>query len=129
MLQGLINYLHTHGIKLSGSNGLQAEVTNNKELVVNPAPLDKTIDSITAAVEDGFMDAGFDVVPSDTIDLTYPTTYLWVGASGDVKVDLLKGGTVTLKAVQAGKLHKIKAKRVYATGTTATGIVGAYHVV
>jgi hypothetical protein len=45
---------------------------------------------------------------------------------GDLKVDLVGGDTVTMYNLAAGAWHPIQAKRVYATGTAATYILGAY---
>lgn len=69
-------------------------------------------------------DGGFDITPSDTEDLAVPTRGLYVGAVGDVKVDMLNGDTVTFVAMLAGVIHPIQVRRVYATDTDATDIVG-----
>ena len=63
------------------------------------------------------------VTPSDTATLDPPARALYVGASGDVKLDDLAGNTVTLVGVQAGVFHAVRATRIYATDTTATSIV------
>lgn len=63
------------------------------------------------------------VVPSNTVDLpNHSANGLWIGVAGDVKVDLLTSGTVIFKAAPVGLLN-VDAKRVYATGTTATDIL------
>jgi hypothetical protein len=51
---------------------------------------------------------------------------LYVGGTGDVKVDMVGSGTVTFKAVPAGTHLHIQARRVYLTGTTATLIVALF---
>ncbi len=66
----------------------------------------------------------FDITPSDTADLAEIPRYVYVGSAGDLKVDMMDGGTVTFTAVPAGTLLPIRVTRVYLTGTTATGIVG-----
>ena len=67
------------------------------------------------------------VTPSDTTDLaTVPTKGIYVGASGDVKVDMADGTTVTFTSLADGMIHPISCKRVYATGTSATGILAVY---
>ena len=64
------------------------------------------------------------VTPSDTVDLTWISRALYVGVAGDVKVDMADSGTgIVFKAVPAGTFMPIRAKRVYATGTTATNLV------
>lgn len=69
-------------------------------------------------------DDGFDITPSDTEDLAVPTRGLYVGAVGDVKVDMLSGTTLTFVALAAGIIHPFRVRRVYATGTDATDIIG-----
>lgn len=66
------------------------------------------------------------VVPSDATLLPDPTRGLYVGSTGNVKVDMVSGGTVTFTAVPAGVLLPIQVERVYATGTTATSIIALY---
>lgn len=68
----------------------------------------------------------FSVTPNDGTDLATPTRGIYVGASGDLKVDMRGVGTVTFVGLAAGMIHPICARRVYATGTTATGILGVY---
>lgn len=66
------------------------------------------------------------VTPNDGADLTDTTRALYVGGAGDVKVDMLGSGTVTLVGVTAGTVLPIRADRVYSTGTTATSIVALW---
>lgn len=68
----------------------------------------------------------FAVTPNNDADLAEDTRGLYVGVSGDVKVDLVGGTTVTFVNLAAGVIHPIRARRVYATGTDATSIVGVY---
>ena len=69
--------------------------------------------------------AAFAITPNDSADLANVTRGLLLGAAGNVKVDMLESGTVTL-ALAAGIIHPLRVKRVYAAGTTATGIIGLY---
>jgi hypothetical protein len=65
------------------------------------------------------------VVPNDGAPgvLATPSRRLYVGVTGDVKVDTLGGETgILFKAVPVGFLD-VHATKVYATGTTATTIV------
>lgn len=64
------------------------------------------------------------ITPSDSTDLTTPTRGIYVGVSGDLKVDLVGSGTVTFVGLAAGIIHPIAAKRIYATGTDSTDILG-----
>lgn len=50
---------------------------------------------------------------------------LYIGVSGDVKITTADDTDVTFKAVPVGVLT-VQAKRVWATGTTATDIVALY---
>jgi len=69
--------------------------------------------------------SGAAVVPSDSATIVC-TKYLFIGVAGDVYVDFVKGGTnVKMTAATAGE-HPWQVTRVYATGTTATGIVALY---
>lgn len=67
---------------------------------------------------------GFDVTPNDGADLAVPARGLYVGGGGTLKYDTIKGTTLTLTGVVAGSVLPIAAKRIYATGTTCTGIKG-----
>jgi len=67
-----------------------------------------------------------DVSPNNSTDLPHITKAIYVGGAGDVKIDLTQGGTVTLKAVPVGTFLQVEAKRVYATGTTATLMVAFF---
>ena len=66
------------------------------------------------------------ITPNDIEDLTNATTAIFVGVDGDLKVTLVGGQTVVLKNLAAGMWHPICAARVFATGTTATDILGAW---
>lgn len=66
------------------------------------------------------------ITPNDATDLGRVSVVLMVGGGGTVKIDTLGGQSgVTFTAV-AGYAYRIRATRVYATGTTATGIVSLY---
>lgn len=71
-------------------------------------------------------DDGFAITPTDAeVDLAIIPRTLNVAASGTVRVMTL-GGTVLTLYVAAGIQFSQRVKRVYATGTTATGIVGLF---
>lgn len=67
------------------------------------------------------------ITPSDAADLAVTTRAIYVGGAGAVKL-ILAGDTeaITLVAVTAGQVLPVRAKRVLATGTTATGLVGLW---
>jgi hypothetical protein len=74
-------------------------------------------------VQESFRGA-FNVTPSDTGTIR-ETKALYIGTSGDLKVDMADGSTVTFSSIGVG-FHELSVKRVYATGTTATNIVALY---
>ncbi|WP_368566176.1 hypothetical protein [Pseudoxanthomonas sp. UTMC 1351] len=67
----------------------------------------------------------FNFDPSDTVDLQYVTTGIYIGGSGDLR--FISAGT-GLPAVQrnvvAGAYYPICVTRVRTTGTTATDLLG-----
>jgi len=65
------------------------------------------------------------VTPADGADLANLARALYVGTTGDVKVDTIDGSTITFKFVPVGILP-VQTKRVYATGTTASNIVALW---
>lgn len=67
-----------------------------------------------------------EITPSNDTDLANTTRGVYAGVSGDLKVDTVGGSTVTFVGLAAGIIHPIRARRVYATGTDATDIIGVY---
>jgi len=69
------------------------------------------------------------VAPNNDTDLPRVTNALYIGQAGTLKVTL-KGDTdvnaVTFTAVPAGTVLNIKAKKVFATGTSAALILALY---
>jgi len=68
----------------------------------------------------------FSITKNDSSNLTYETIGIYVGGSGDLKIDDINGNTVILKNLIGGMWHPIRAKKIYSTDTSATDIVGAY---
>jgi hypothetical protein len=64
------------------------------------------------------------VTPNDGADLAFPCIGLNVVAAGTVKIHDLAGNAVTIQCVSGW--NPAPCKRVWATGTTATGIVAVY---
>lgn len=73
----------------------------------------------------GPSESAFSITPDDDNDLAYPTRALYVGAGGDITL-LLWGDTdsVVLVNVLGGSCLPLMVKRVYATGTGASDLVG-----
>lgn len=65
----------------------------------------------------------FAITTSDSTDLAEVTLNLYVSVAGAVKLTMFDGSVVTYANLAAGR-HPLRVKRVWATGTTATGIVG-----
>jgi hypothetical protein len=86
--------------------------------------LDEIVDNLSLTVPAANADV---ISPSDETDLANPTRGLYVGVSGDVKVDFVTGGSeIVLTGLMAGVVHPLRVKRVYVGGTTATEIIGLY---
>lgn len=70
------------------------------------------------------------VTPSDTVDLTLgPTRALYNGGAAACAIAVILAddtAAVTLAAVPSGTFMPIRAKRVMATNTVCTGIVGLW---
>lgn len=65
------------------------------------------------------------VTPSDSVNLANPTLAILATVAGTIKVDMVVSGTITFTAL-AGVMYYIRAKKIYATGTAATGITAFY---
>lgn len=71
----------------------------------------------------GSFHAAFAITPSDTVLFTRPVHGIYVGGAGNVTV-LMKSGDVALfTAPPVGSILPVCAKRVNATGTSATALV------
>ena len=76
----------------------------------------------------GLESPGYDaasITPDDGADLPTSSRAIYVGASGDLVVTMVGGGTVTLTAVPVGILP-IRVSRVHAIGTTAADLVAVW---
>lgn len=65
----------------------------------------------------------FAITPNDSTDLAEVTLNLYIGTAGALKATMFDGSVVTYANLTAGR-HPLRVKRVWATGTAATGIVG-----
>lgn len=81
---------------------------------------------VTASRNAAPAEAAFDITPHNTNELENYTRGIYVGTAGALKVDMVSGDTVTFTNIAAGVIHPIRARRVYATGTTASGLIGVY---
>lgn len=79
----------------------------------------------------GMVDApatrAFAVTTSDTVNFEFTTRGLWTGTGGTiVLVPMGQSNAVTFASVPPGVVLPIRVKRVNATNTTATGLIGLY---
>lgn len=64
------------------------------------------------------------VTPADGSDIANASRAIYIGGSGDLKVDMVGGQTaIVFSGLNAGSLLPLRVKRIYATDTTATNIV------
>jgi hypothetical protein len=69
----------------------------------------------------------FAITTSDTVDIPDRHVAMYVGGAGNLQV-VNGAGVVTTFAVIAGQVLPIRARRINATSTTATGLVGLKQV-
>lgn len=65
------------------------------------------------------------VTPSDTTDLGQAVRGIFVGTPGDVAIQMVGDTTATVHKAMDG-YYPIRARRIFATGTTALDIVAWY---
>lgn len=65
----------------------------------------------------------FDITPNDATDLSRVTTALNVATPGSVRITTIDGSTADL-SIRPGEAFPVQARRVWQTGTSATGIRG-----
>ena len=65
----------------------------------------------------------FAITPNDSTDLNPFPRYLYIGGTGNIAVETMAGNTVTFSAHPVGYFPQ-RVRKVLATGTTATNIVG-----
>lgn len=68
----------------------------------------------------------FLISKSDTVDFTYLIRGIYVGGTGDVVAVTEGNVAVTFSAVPAGTVLPVRARRVNASSTTATLMIGLY---
>lgn len=74
-------------------------------------------------VDNGQASDGFDVTPNNSTDLAAVAYGFFCTTAGTVKVTMANGTALTFTSV-ACQYHPLIVKRIWATGTTATGIIG-----
>ena len=66
------------------------------------------------------------IVTSDTVDQEPLLQSIYVGGGGNIKVTMRDTGTVTLLAVPTGTVLLLRARLVFAIGTTATNLIALW---
>lgn len=66
----------------------------------------------------------FAITPNDNTDLLSVTRGVYIGGSGDIVAQERGGESVTFVGLVAGSVYPFRFRRILATGTTATNIVG-----
>ena len=66
------------------------------------------------------------LTPNDTTPLSTVSRAIFVGAAGDLSVEMQSGQIVDFQGVQSGSILAIRVLKVRQTGTTATGIVSLW---
>ncbi len=77
--------------------------------------------SLTAPAEDAV-----EILPDDGAPLGFATRALFVGGAGDARVRMIGGAVVTFTNLPAGSLIPLRVVQVFATGTSATGLIGLW---
>lgn len=71
--------------------------------------------------------SAYAIVPNDGADLPNEVRSIYVGADGQISVNMSnEGDNIVFVGLIAGTILTIRASRVNATGTTATNLVGLY---
>ena len=75
---------------------------------------------------DSPVEEGFNVTPNDSTDFEQFTRGIYVGVTGNLAIHTVRGSILTFVGLASGIIHPIRVRRVLATGTTATSIIGVY---
>ncbi len=80
---------------------------------------------------DDVLTGGLMVTPSDDIDLSFPrgttcSKAVYVDGTGDVAAVMADGSELMFDSLASGVFHRLSVVRIFATGTTATGIKVLY---
>ena len=67
----------------------------------------------------------FAITTSDTVNLQN-VAVVYVGGAGNIKVTTANGDVATFNGLNAGTVLPVQVLRVWATGTTATTLIGIY---
>ena len=71
-------------------------------------------------------EGAFAITPSDTENFDEDTRAIFVGVSGNLKVTMANGDTVTFTGVLGGMVYPLRVRKVWDDGTSAESLVGLY---
>lgn len=67
------------------------------------------------------------ITPNNGTTFSTRCRAVYIGGAGNITVDVADGGTnLAFNGVVAGSILPVRVKRVYSTGTTATGLLCLY---
>lgn len=66
------------------------------------------------------------ITPNDGANLANATKAIYCSEISTIKIDTVNNQTVTISNLANGIWHPIQAKKIYATGTSATGLLGSW---
>ncbi|SFM82714.1 spike base protein, RCAP_Rcc01079 family [Methylobacterium pseudosasicola] len=118
LFKGMVANLLAISGKLPASLGPKAKAS---ALAVTTATDDPALAAIAAT---GPGTDAFAVTTSDSTNFTTNARSIYVGGAGDVTIVTPANTVVTFKAVPVGSILPVQAKRVNATATTASNLVG-----
>lgn len=64
------------------------------------------------------------ITPNDSANLAHFTRAIYVGTTGNLRVEMVGGQDVIFTNLQGGVLYPLRVRKVFATNTTAAAIVG-----
>lgn len=79
-------------------------------------------ESLTPGLNSPTMRAA-EITPDDVTDISTTGTWVYVGTGGNVRVTTAGGDVVTYTNAQDGSVLPVRVRRIWATGTTATGLI------
>ena len=68
----------------------------------------------------------FEIIPSNSTNLSHVTRGLFVGIIGDVHVVTAGGDDVTFIDMAAGVIHPLRIRQILVSGTNASELIGIY---
>jgi len=75
--------------------------------------------SVTGPITDGFA-----ITPDDTGSLTEVTRAIYVGQTGNLRVETMEEADLTFENIPGGTMLALRVRRVLSSGTTASALLG-----